>query len=881
MPLQRGDRLGPYEILAPLGAGGMGEVYQARDTRLDRTVAVKISAEQFSERFEREARVIASLNHPHVCTLHDVGPNYLVMEYIEGPTLAERIAQGPMPMEEALPLARQIAEALEAAHERGIVHRDLKPANIKLTTDGKAKVLDFGLAKACEVEISAGDSANSPTLTLAATRAGMILGTAAYMSPEQARGKKVDKRADIWAFGIVLYEMLAGRQAFTGETVSDTLAAVLRADIDWSRLPANTPYQIRWLLQRCLERDPKRRLRDIGDAWMEIEAPAQAQEQRQGRRWLPWAIAAVLTIVVAALTIGLWRATRTVLRPMMRLSVDLGPDALIGGFATAALSPDGTRIVHSMRGPKGRQQLGMRLLDQPKATLLGGTEEGAVPFFSPDGQWIGFFADGKMKKISVHGGAAVVLCEAPSARGASWGEDGKIIVVLNAFTGLSRVPDAGGAPQLLTRPQDKAQTMHRWPQILPGGREVLFTANTTGEFDAASIEVLSLNTGQTKVVMRGGYFGRYLPTGHLVYVHQGTLFGVPFDISRLQISGTAVPLVDDVASNFSAGAGQFDFSPTGALVYVAGKARGGWSLLWLDSTGKTQPALPDPALYFAPRLSPDGERLAVSVGARAVGDIWLHDWRRGLMSKITFTAKGNTDPVWAPDGKHLVYLSQSDGRYIFWWVRADGAGEAQQLMETNDAAWPSSFSPDGRRLAFHQRRTASGLDLWTLPLDTSDPEHPKPGKPEAFLRTSFINVEAAFSPDGRWMAYASNESGRMEVYVRPFPGPGGRWQVSTGGGNFPVWSRKELFYVALDDRIMTAAYTARADAFAAEPARVVSDVPIFRAEGARNMDLAADGKRFVLLGRPDTLTEQKGTVHVTFLLNFFDELRRRMPTGGK
>src|SRR2546422_1123208 len=780
--LTTGTQIGPYKIEAELGAGGMGEVYRAGDTGLKRTVAIKVAKENFGERFEREARAIAALNHPNICTLYDVGPNYLVMELIEGPTLAERIERGPVPLEEALGIARQIADALEAAHEKGVVHRDLKPGNIKIKPDGIVKVLDFGLAKVAPV--SAGDSSAQATATHT-TRAGMIMGTAAYMSPEQAQGKPVDKRADIWAFGVLLYEMLTGRRMFQGETVSATLAAVLTKEPEWERVPA----KVQRLLRRCLEKDPQRRLRDITGVELLLEETPEGTALRHSR--VLWAVAAALAVGLLGVSWIAWRGTRPVDRPLMRFSTDLGPEAVEGPNITAAISPDGARLAFVARGPGGKQQLATRLLDQATATLLPGIENAADPFFSPDGQWIGFFADRKMKKISVQGGGVVTLCEAPDGHGASWGEDGSIIATLtNGFGGgLFRVPEEGGTPQAITKPGDKGEVTHRWPQILPGGQAVLFTGNTVpAGHDDANIEILSLKTGQWKVVQRGAYFGRYLPSGHLVYLHQGTLFAVGFDLDRLEVRGTHAPVLEDVAGNATSGGGQFDVARNGTLVYLSGKSSTPTRpVVWMDSTGKTQPLLAALGLYISPRFSPDGKRLALIVGLFGSGDIQVFDWQRDTMTPLTF-AQINYRPVWTPDGKQIAFGSKSPnaGSGYVRLIRAHGAGEGRPRIEAKGDPDPHSFSPDGQRLAFAEVGANTGEDLWTLPLDLSDPEHPKPGKPELFLRTASDEIEPAFSPDGRWIAYTSNESTRDEVYVRPFPGgarsASGRWQISNGGG---------------------------------------------------------------------------------------------------
>jgi Tol biopolymer transport system component/tRNA A-37 threonylcarbamoyl transferase component Bud32 len=892
MSLSAGTRLGHYEIVAAIGAGGMGEVYRARDTKLDREVAVKVLPPMLARdperlaRFEREAKVLASLNHPHIAQIYGIEESSthraLVMELVPGETL-----KGPLALPEALRVAGQIADALQAAHDKGITHRDLKPANIVITPQGVVKVLDFGLAKLTESAAPSGDPGNSPTLTMGATQVGMVMGTAAYMSPEQARGQPdVDRRADIWGFGVVLYEMLTGRQLFQGSTISDILAAVLKVEPDLSAAPV----QVRPLLERCLQKEPQRRLQAIGDWELLVNAPPTTAPS-QSR--LGWAVTGGVALIAAISLFGWWRAARPPApQPLTRFSVDLGPDAVAGPRITAAISPDGRRLAFVAREAGGKEQLATRLLDQVNPAFLAGTENAADPFFSPDSQWIGFFADGKMKKISVAGGAALTLCDAPGARGASWGEDGNIVVTLNSPTGgLSRVSAAGGTPQTLTKPGDKNEVTHRWPQILPGGEAVLFTSATNtvnGAFDDASIQVLSLKTGQWKTVQRGGYFGRYLSTssgatsnrvGQLVYVHQGTLLGVPFDLDRLEVRGTPAPLLEDVAGDPVTAGGQFDASRNGIFVYLGGRSAAAWPLVWLDSTGKMEPLLASPGSYYTPRLSPDGKRLAVS-STNAIG---VYDSQRDTMTPLTFKPQSaNLYPVWTPDGKHIVFDARAGAGGTLQWIRSDGAGESQPLLESKTDLRPYSFSPDGKRLAFTQDRVDTGSDLWALPLDLSDPEHPKPGKPELFLRTMAYEYEPAFSPDGRWIAYRSLATGINEVYVQPFPGPGGKWLISSGGGRHPIWSRngRELFYQGQDFSIMVATYTTKGDSFAAGKARPWAETKI-REQNALywNLDLAPDGKRFVVAPRPEASGGQKGSVHVTVLLNFFDELRRRVPAG--
>ncbi len=872
MTLAPGAGLGPYEILAPIGAGGMGEVYRARDPRLGRDVAIKISAERFSERFDREARAVAALNHPNICQIYDVGPNYLVMEFVEGLTLAERIKQGAVPLDEALAIARQIADALEAAHEKGIVHRDLKPANIKLKLDGVVKVLDFGLAKMAAPAASAENLENSPTLTIEATRLGQILGTAAYMAPEQARGKVVGKQADIWAFGVVLYEMLTGRRLFEGETTSDVLAAVLTKEPDWSRAPVG----VHRLLKSCLEKDPKRRLRDIGDAWRLLDQmPPSSSPVTTYRGTLPWAVALALALALIVVSVLLWRFTRPSERPLLRLNVDLGPNVALSSFAgpNVIIAPDGTRLVYV-----SQNRLFTRRLDQKQASELPGTEGATAPFFSPDGQWVGFFGGAKLKKVSVIGGAAIALCGAPNGLGGSWGEDGAIVAVLNQTGGLFRIPAAGGSPAPLTElNRGRAEITHRWPLVLPGAKAVLFTSHTraVGGFDDASIEVFSLRDRRTKSLVTGGTYGRYLPSGHLLYLNRGTLFAIPFDLSTLEVHGAPVPVLDQVAYTRTNGDAGFEFSQTGALVYEGGGARAGSvTVQWLERDGKTRILVAKPGDYARPSLAPDGRRLALEISEGSSQDIWVYDLERGTMTRRTFGGNVNQGPLWSPDGRYILYGVQGG----LSWTRADGSGKPQTLLRTKGTnTFPWSFTPDGKRLAFHDLLPETSLDLWTVSLESHDGEL-RAGQPEVYLQTPADERYPAFSPDGRWLAYASNESGDFQVYVRAFPDKGGKWQISSAGGSYPMWSRSahELFFESLDNRIMVAGYNVLGDSFVADQPRLWSERSLANTVNAtRNVDLAPDGKRIL------AVMEDEGpkSSYVLYVENFFDELRRRVPVN--
>jgi Tol biopolymer transport system component len=839
--------------------------------------------------------MFGALNHPNIAPIYGLeefgSGRALVMELVEGPTLADRIARGPIALDETLPIAKQIAEALEYAHDHGVVHRDLKPANIKVTADGAVKVLDFGLAKALMDEPVAADPRDSPTLSMAPTMTGVILGTAAYMSPEQARGKTIDKRTDIWAFGCVLYELLTGKQALQGEDITDILAAVVRADPDWDRLPQHTPPSVRMLLHRCLQKDKTLRIHDAADVRIEIvealTGPKDTGAAHPALAKLPWAVAAALAIIAAVALLGWWRSSRPAeLKPLVRLDVDLGSDVSLGyslgshggvDGADVILSPDGTRMVYVSQG-----KLFTRKLDQPKATELAGTEGAFAPFFSPDGRWVAFFAETKLKKLSVEGGAPVVLCDAARGSGGSWGEDGNIIASLSFPGALSRVSSTGGTPTPVTE-LAQGEVNQAWPQILPGGKAVLFTSNVPGDLNltgfneaSTSIEVISLKDRRPKTLLKG-IFGRYLATsdggGHLVYINNGTLFAVAFDLNALDVRGTPVPLLEQVAYNPQSLSAQFDFSQTGKLLYRSGgTARSGEvTVQWLDSEGKTQPLLAKPDSYLRPSLSPDGARLAI-----ASSDVWVYDWQRDTMMRLTFGARA-IGPIWSPDGRYILF----QGPGGMFGTRSDGSGKSQSLTQSKNAQVPWSITADGKRLAFHEVGQTS-ISIWTVDLE-NDGTGPRVGKPELFSQTRFDEMYPSFSPDGRWLAYASNESGTAQVYVRAFPGKEGKWQISNNGGVLPEWAHngRELFFRTLDNQIMTAGYTVRGDSFVADKPRVWSEKRIANLGLLPNYGLTPDGKRIVALLPAESPQGQQAQNHVIFLENFFDELRRKVPLSGK
>jgi WD40 repeat protein/predicted Ser/Thr protein kinase len=902
--MEPGAQLGSYEIVALIGAGGMGEVYRARDTKLNREVALKVLPDRLAEdeerlaRFKREAQVLAALNHPNIAQIYGLQDNALVMEYVPGEDL-----RGPLPLEAALPLARQIAEGLEYAHEKGIIHRDLKPANIKVTPGGRIKVLDFGLAKAISPDAASNDlqtlKFGDPGLSLAATIKGAIMGTPGYMSPEQARGETVDRRADIWAFGVVLFEMLAGKRLINEPTPFDAMAAVLKSNLNLTALPPETPPRIRRLIERCLMRDPRQRLQAIGEARIALdpqEEPATitavaVPARRGGPPWRAasragWMVAAVATLALAVVSGIAWRAMHaTPSGPLMRFSAEVGSEAAlsrVNNNGLMALSPDGTLLAVVFQGSDGESRLGTRFLRQSAITPLANTEGGHSPFFSPDGQWIGFLAQGKLKKVSVRDGAVETICDAQNVRGASWGDDGTIVLSMGSNAPLSWVSSLGGTPAPLTKLQEGERT-HRWPQVLPGSQSVLFTVhNSTGVYNDATIEAVSLATRERKVVVKGGFFGQYLPSGHLVYLHESTLFAAPFDLNRLTLSGPPAAILEDVSSNSTAG-GDFAFSRSGIFVYLAGKAPGaGAPITWLDSAGKRELLYAPSGLCYTPRFSPDGKRLAFAMNSGQQDDIWVKDLDRGTPSRLTFRAGSNRCPVWTPDGQNIVFRSVDPNSPGLYWIRADGAGQPQRLTDGKLQETPYSFSSDVSShrllLAFQRADSGSHQEIWTAPIE-GDAAHPRLGQAEPFLSTPFGKTSPAFSPDGHWLAYSSSESGTYEIYVRSFPGPGRKWQISEGGGRFPLWSRsgRELLFRKPGEGLQVVSYTTNGDTFTASAPRVWSSVSLRDDSGFPSYDLAPDGKRIATFLASADADTQKPLTHLTFLLNFFDEVRRKAP----
>jgi serine/threonine protein kinase len=927
LALTPGTRLGVYEVTMQIGAGGMGEVYRATDSNLKRSVAIKVlpasvagDADRMA-RFQREAEVLAALNHPNIAAIYGFERSSdltaLVMELVEGEDLSQRIGRGAISIDEALPIAKQIAEALEAAHEQGIIHRDLKPANIKVREDGTVKVLDFGLAKA--MEPAAGSSSNmsmSPTLSMHATQAGIILGTAAYMAPEQARGKSVDKRADIWAFGVVLFEMLTATPPFPGEDISHILARVIDRDPDWTVLPPTLSPALGTYLRRCLVKDPRQRIRDIGDVRLALEGafettapqttPTATTETPRGRLAWMTAFAGVLGVALIA-ALALWAPWRsTPVLTLRKLLTSIGADVSLSTIsgASAILSADGTTLAF-VAMEANRTRLYIRKLDQLQASALAGSEGADSPFFSPDGQWIAFFANGKLKKLAVTGGAAVNLCDAPNARGGTWADDDTIFFTSESApdTTLVHVSAAGGTPVAFGTLSTGAIT-RRWPQALPGSKGVLYTENSaTTNGDRANLVVAPLSGGTPKVVVRGGFYGRYVPSGfgspkrdereggHLIYVQQSrpetsgrTLFAVRFDLTRVETIGQAVPALEGLTSSEVLGSAQLALSSDGTLVYVPGQAATAVRPVdWLTRDGKTSVLRAVPADWANPRFSPDGQKLAIDISDGKQRDIWVYDWARDALTQLTFDPVNDRDPVWTPDGRRIVFASDraKAGIANLYWVNADGTGEVTRLTDSPDSQTPFSWHPSGKFLAFQASRAATGTDLMILPMEGDPARGWTPGKPTAFLGTPAAETAPMFSPDGRWVAYGSNEAGgNADVYVRPFPGPGGKWRISTAGGRFPRWSAitHELAFrlPSGQGRIMAAPYAVIGESFRADTPQVWSPTNIYSGGANTNTgyDLHPDGKRvatFALQGQGG------GGDKVVFVFNFADYLRKIAP----
>ena len=906
------QKIGGYRILSPLGAGGMGEVWRAEDEKLGREVALKMLPTEFAgdadrmSRFEREAKVLASLNHPNIATLFgletvtsgtdaDAGSSpqaptpsvpvtFLVMELVEGEDLSERISRGPISLDEAVAIVRQIAEALEAAHEAGIVHRDLKPANIKLRPDGTVKVLDFGLAKAWETESANSSLSLSPTMTQHATAAGLILGTAAYMSPEQAAGTAADQRADIWAFGVVLWEMLTGHKLFAGETVSHVLASVLKDEIDLDELPESTPPRLRELIARCLQRKPRQRLQAIGDARIVLEeyerdpesfaasrsdASRDEAQPSRSRSLLPWTVAAVLTVLFLASALAGWlgRGPESEERKVLRAQIPPpeGTSFALAAFAPGAgvVSPDGSKIAFAATDADGRRMLWMRRVSDLAARPLPGTEGASFPFWSPDSRFAAFFSgDGKLRKIDSTGGPPVTICAAPNGKGGSWNDDGQILFAPAHNTAIQIVSAAGGESRPATEMPDGVSSQ-RFPYWLPGGR-FLYFARSSVSTDSDRVMIASIDTLGPGEELFAAASNVAIASGHLLFIREGTLMARPFDPETATFLGDGMPVAEDVMYIAGARYGAFSVSQTGLLIYNTGLVDMQSELVWADKAGEVIASLGTGDLLFDLAISPDGRYAAAGVldETAGTGDIWIYDLNRGLKTRYTFDPNMDWYPTWSPDGRQIAFTSNRDAPNDIWVIDVSGSGTDTKLFEDGvNQVYPEAWSPDGEWLVYQRVDDANNSDIWALPTTG--------GEPVALVASSFSEVFPSISPDGRWLAFVSDESGSDEVYVTTFPEPARRWQVSTDGGTFPRWRGDggELFFAKVNGELFSAEVDGVGETFdVGEVQRLFSWnlAPGFRWP----YDVSSDGQRF-LLNRGMAAAE---TDPMTVVLNWDAEL---------
>ncbi len=887
MPLAAGTRFGAYEIIALIGVGGMGEVYRARDSKLKREVAIKILPEGLAaeperiSRFEREAELLASLNHTNIAIVHDFQEadrrHFLVMELVEGETLADRLKRGSLPFDEALQAVRQIAEALEAAHQKGIIHRDLKPGNIKIGSDGKVKVLDFGLAKIFVKDSDSVSTSNSPTL-MSATAGGVILGTAAYMSPEQARGKAVDQRADIWALGCVIYEALTGRQAFAGDNISDTIAAVIRSEPDWSALPQETPRRIRTLLERCLRKDPRQRLHDAADVRIELDDVSRDSEviaspppQTGSRQLLLVGIALAAGLAIGS-TIWWLRARASAPSEAIHVSVNLSRDALSimgSAYQPFAVSPNGKWVVYNVVR-SGKVQLFLRSIQEFDGKPIAGTEGGVGPFFSPDSQWIGFGSGKELKKVPVSGGSPVVICSCLSLfLVGAWGTDNRILFVPEFNLGIWTVSAEGGtAQQLLKTDEAQDRIAYTYLQLLPENKGILlaFASAQTMNADDEKIAVLEPGATEPRIIMQGGSNPRYLPTGHLIYVRSGSLLAVGFDLKRLALTSTPMTVVDGIERSI-AGDSQYAVSENGTLVYEPAtgvELSGRWRFVMVDRKGTVRPISERRGAPAEFSISHDGKYIAARLVA-VNDDIWTYDLATGTPTRLTSEAPDELFPQWTPDGSRIAY-STSTGK--IYWQPADGSAPREELSHGDYPRQTGPFSPDGKTLAFVETHPVRQGDIWLMSLQDR--------KAQPFLATDANEFSPQFSPDGHFLAYVSDETGRNEIYVRPIGSAGGRKRVSTEGGNRPVWARsgKELFFMR-GNKLASVALDAQANPIGRD--RILLDAPklddLVFPEGRQYFDVMPDGEHFVMvLSAP-----YPAPTHYNVILNWFTELQQRVP----
>ena len=882
MPLSPGTKLGPYEIVAPLGAGGMGEVYRARDTRLDRTVAIKILPAQFSsdpvrkQRFEREAKTISSLNHPNICTMHDIGSqdgvDYLVMECVEGETLAKRLEKGPLPLDQVLKYGAQIADALDKAHRAGIVHRDLKPGNIMLTASG-AKLLDFGLAKPAAPLVS-GVTLTAAVSTSPVTQEGTIVGTFQYMSPEQVEGKELDGRSDIFSLGAVLYEMVTGKRAFEGKSQLSMASAILEKEpAPISSIKPMTPPGLDHAVKKCLAKHADERWQSASDLASELKWIAEggigsgsglvmAQRSRTRRITAGLAVLAVGALALAGWM--LWRSRASGEKVVVRLTVELPTNQPVVTSASAiALSPDGRRIVFVvLQG--GNSQLAVRDLSSFEVKLIAGTEGAAAPFFSPDGEWLGFFAGGKLKKILVSGGTAIVLASVQNFSGGTWLRDGTIVYTPDWSGGMHRVPASGGKPELLTPPEPGKEQDWQWlPEGLPSG-DILFTRKTGEGAEESSVAALSMKTGKWTSLVDKAADAHYSPSGHILYVSHGAILAVPFDEKQLKVTGSPLPVLQGVRTSGGERA-QFAMAQNGTLAYIPGAAAGNHNtVVSVDRTGKESALAAPPQAYEDLALSPDGKQLAMTIVGEQQWSVWIYDLPQKTLNRLTFEGD-NRDPLWSADGKRVIYSSSRNGRKSLFWKPVNGPGDEEELLTVASQPFADSVSKDGRYLAYNILGARGSAGYYLLPLQGER-------KPQLlFAEPSSGTSIAAISPDGKWIAYASAESGRQEVYVRRF-GPGaGKWQVSTEGAYQPSWSAdsRELFYRSSSDRMFSVTVSPGNDFMASSPR------PLFQfpcVSGGHDYALTPDGQHLICIQQPQS---EWTATQVNVVLNWAAELAKK------
>jgi len=861
MAIEVGERLGPYEIEEAIGAGGMGEVYRARDTRLERMVAIKVLAPHLAERpehrqrLEREAKAVSSLSHPHICPLYDVGNedgvDFLVMEFIEGETLADRLARGPLPIEEVLRFGIQIADALEKAHKQGIVHRDLKPGNVMLTADG-TKLLDFGLARSDAGSDSSDASLTvSPTVSKPLTAAGTVIGTYQYMAPEQLEGKTADARTDIFALGAVLYEMATGRRAFLAETQASLIGAIMHEQPQpVSAIQPMIPPAFDRVIQSCLAKDPEERWQTAHDVklqlqWIEeggsvVGLPAPVAARRKSRERLAWIAFVIAVLAATVFAVGYVRRAPA---PPLQTRFEIAPPPELAAVGSPRISPDGRHLAYRGVDSNGNAQLWLRPMDSVEARPLAGTEgarDDARPIWSPDNRYIAFFVGDKLKKVPVGGGPAQTICDADGADG-SWSTAGEILYDGEATAPLMRVPAAGG----IARPEVSLEDLEDvsalgWPEFLPDGKQFIFLADQTEE--NTRVMIRSLGSDDERVLMTSDSRVQYVEPGYLVYVLNGMLVAHPFDADAGSLTGDPLPLADSIGVS-AVGLADFSASLDGTLAYRAGQT-GARKLLWRDRAGRELGQVGEPAEFMTTSLSPDGQRLVVNVDEPDGDniDLWIHDLERGVASRFTFDEGYDGVPLWSPDGSRIVFSSsRGEGSDALYWKDASGAGAAELLLQAEEGIYSSAWSRDGSVLAFSTYESDTRWDIWALPMDGSS-------EPFPILQSEFAEVRAGFSPDGRWLVYNSDESGTMEVYVTQFPGPSGKWQVSTNGGREPKWSAdgSEIFYLDASQNLVTVPVS-MGDTFRAGLPETLFDAGLFPFVGRNRYLVTDDGQRFLML----------------------------------